>query len=247
MSDVPTTSTTTFRVRAYELDPTGRVPVQTLCNYLQEAAGNHASALGLSVEQLLARGLTWFLARLHLEIDAYPALGSSVAVETWPSGEDGLYATRDYVWHDADGTPMGRGTSAWLLVDVNRRRPVRIPDYVSALRVPDRSAGVGPVSSRLNPPATPTHRSEIGVRYGDLDVNHHANNVHYVGWAIEALPVEVIEARRLASLEIHFRAETTVGDVIVSEAQEIAEGEYLHRLVRRADGRDVALARTRWR
>src|SRR3990172_1102587 len=96
--------TETFEVRASETDPTGFASVPAICNYLQEVASNHAQALGVSVEQLTAQGLTWVLARLHVELDAYPAWREPVRVETWPAGLHGRYAVREFLIHDGRGS-----------------------------------------------------------------------------------------------------------------------------------------------
>ena len=53
--------TEAFPVRAYEADVNGTLSIAHLCNYLQEAAGNHARSLGVSVEQLQELDLTWML------------------------------------------------------------------------------------------------------------------------------------------------------------------------------------------
>ena len=242
--------TETFRVRAYETDPSASASVPSICNYLQEAASNHANSLGVSVEQLTGQNLTWVLSRLHVEMDAYPQWRQTVRVETWPSGENGLYATREFVIYDeADERVLGRGTSAWLLIDVARRRPIRIPDFVTAIRLPERGRVLPDTFDRLPAlPADAPHARTIRVRYSDLDLNRHANNVCYVAWALETLPVSLLESHRLTSLEVHFRAETAEGDVVEARAATVDAPEltFLHRLDRASDGREVAVARTRW-
>lgn len=238
----------TFRIRAYETDPSGAASVPTICNLLQESASNHARALGVSVEQLTAQNVTWVLARLHVEMDAYPTWRETVHVETWPSGIEGLYATREFVVTGGAGEPLGRGTSAWLLIDVDRRRPVRIPEAITAIRRPARGRVLADAFEKLPAPATVDHTFTVQVRYGDLDLNRHANNVHYLAWALEALPRPILEDYRLTSLEVHFRAETADGDVVASQVGRAGADEpvFHHRLVREADGREVVLARTRW-
>jgi medium-chain acyl-[acyl-carrier-protein] hydrolase len=240
--------TEAFRVRAYETDPTGSASVPTLCNYLQEAASNHAQALGVSVEQMTEQNLTWVLARLHVEVDAYPRWRQTVHVETWPSGENGLYATREFLFTCGDGRALGRGTSAWLLIDVARRRPLRIPAFVSAIRLSDRGRVMPDTFERLPTLTRADHAYTRRVRYSDLDLNLHVNNVRYVAWALETLPHEMLETHCLVSLEVHFRGETADGDEVAAEAQQLAgpEPAFLHRLVRTSDGREAALARTRW-
>ena len=42
---------------------------------MMETAGRHAEKLGVGVRDLHAKGLTWVLARLHVEIASIPAAG----------------------------------------------------------------------------------------------------------------------------------------------------------------------------
>lgn len=243
----PRTWSETFHVRSYETDPTGTASLPAICNYLQEIAGNHAGALGVSVEHLTDQNLTWVLTRLHVEMDRYPAWRDDLHIETWPSGENGLYATREFLLTDVDGQPLGRATSAWLLIDLARRRPVRIPAFVSEIRLPHRTRPLPDDFPRLPAPAEADHTHQVTVRYGDVDMNRHTNNVRYVTWAVDALPQEVLERQRIAALEVHFRAETVYGDALLVEtaATDDETPAYLHRITRPDDGREVALARTR--
>ena len=61
--------TESFRVHSYEVDARGTTPIHTICNYLQETAGNHARALGVSAESMHARGLAWVLGHLVVDIE----------------------------------------------------------------------------------------------------------------------------------------------------------------------------------
>lgn len=241
--------TETFHVRTYEADPSGCASMQVLCNYLQEAAANHAQRLGVSVEHLVDQQQTWVLAYLRVEVETYPRWRDAVHVETWPSGENGLYATREFLLRGHDDRPLGRATSAWLLLDLERRRPLRISERVREIRVPARPRPLpGPIP-RLQGPSQAEYEQSFHVRYSDLDMNRHVNNVRYIDWAVESAAREAAQDLRLQAVEISFRAETRYGDAVLAQAQQ-AEHEdgilFLHRLAHAGDGREVALAKTRW-
>ena len=77
-----------FRVRFNEADATGAATVQTLGNWLQEAADQNARELGWAREQLQARHLFWALTGLRLVLSRYPRWRETAAVTTWPAGAD---------------------------------------------------------------------------------------------------------------------------------------------------------------
>ena len=117
-----------FCVRAYESGVSNQVTLPALCNYLQEAAGNHARALGLGIHELQDAGFTWMLARLHLAIHRYAAWRETVHLRTWPAGVRGrLTALRDFRMTDDAGETVLLGVSEWLYVEAAAQRIVRLP------------------------------------------------------------------------------------------------------------------------
>jgi len=236
-----------FKVRAYEVDVWGRASVLTVCNWLQEVAGNHATHLGWGIEDLQARGSTWLLSRLHLRVKRLPPWREEVRVETWPAGVHRLWAVREFRIHGADGGEVGVATSGWMVVNLASRRLVR-----PAAELAEAGRGMPPraIEDEFEKLPTVGHGAfsrTIEVRTADLDINRHANNVSVVGWALEALPLEALEGRQLVGLEVEFRGETKGGDCVTSEAEPADAATFVHRLVREGDGREVAAARSRWR
>jgi medium-chain acyl-[acyl-carrier-protein] hydrolase len=245
----PSVWTEGFRVRAYEVDARGRASVPAIANWMQEAAGNHATALGWAVDELHRKGLTWVLSRLHLRLHHQPAWREEVQVSTWPTGAQRLFALRDFRLTGAQARELGIATTGWLLLDLAGRRPTRPPEAVAELGRTSPARAITDPFEKLPELSGADVEEALVVRFADLDMNRHANNVSVIGWALEAVPGEVLWGSSLAELEIEFRAEALYGDRITSQVQE-APGEplaFLHRLVREADGREIARARTVWR
>jgi acyl-ACP thioesterase len=252
-----------FRVYSYEVDERGQAPIQTMCNYLQETAGNHARALGFSAESMHARGLAWVLARLDVEVDREPTWGHTISVETWHSGVHGLYTTREFVLRDDAGCQIGRAASSWIIINLERRRVTRPPKDLLAVKTSPRGRTLpdtfsSPPDDTLpqasSSPSGDLHRV-ITVRESDLDLNRHVNNARYAAWAVEALPLGLRTSSRLTKLELRFCAESTRGDTISTDARPdpaFTSGDgalttdFVHRLARVGDDQALALARTHW-
>lgn len=240
-----------FRVRSYEIDPAGLLTLPTLCNYFQETAGNHATAYDLATDHLLAGGIAWVLARLQVEVDRYPAWREDITVETWPSALDGLYAQRDFTATDADGQILARATSQWFVMDVARRRPIRLPPAVAEIERPDRPHALEPDRAPLASLEVAECERLFSVRRHDLDLNQHVNNVRYVEWALEAVPDAVRDAHRPCRLDVHFRAESVFGETIRSACAALPPSDdglvLSHEVTRQGDERLLARARSVWR
>ena len=252
-----------YRVRAYETDPSGRASIASLCNYLQEAAANHARDLGVSVEQLQERNSTWVLSRLRVRVESYPTWREEILVETWPSGIERLFATRDFIVTGRDGTIVARAVSWWLMIDVESRRPQRPSEFIASLELADRPRALIESASILSeqdadapfPDADAPLRDsdapslEIRVRYGDLDVNGHANNVRYIEWALEAVPHDVLQSLHVVELDVVFKAEAVFGDPVQVSAESVRGDDvvFAHAIRSSADGRYLAGLITTWR
>ncbi len=246
-SHVPVWSET-FRVRAYEVDATGRASVPALCNWLQESAGNHATSLGWGVEGLHARGLTWVLSRLHLRLAGRPGWRDDVVVSTWPAGVQRLYALREFRVAGPAGAELAVATTAWLLVSVSSLRPTRLPEELEEIARGTPGRALDDPFDKLPELSHPEFEVALDVRGADLDMNRHANNVSLIAAALEPLPESVGGGRLLAELEIEFRAEALHADRLRSQAQCVDGGEwrYLHRLAQERDGREIVRARSWW-
>ena len=239
-----------FKVRSYELSPNRELSITSLCDYLQEAAGRHARHLGASIDHLAENDLTWVLARLDLAFEGLPRWRDDVVVETWPSRMRGFVARREFLVRQGDRI-AARATSAWLVIDLHRRRPARLTSELLGMEVPDRPPALsGAVDSlpklETEAESLPTER-KLEVGYGDLDINRHVNHVKYVDWALESLPADFHENHRPAGLEADFRSEVHYPAEVVARARVIRSTEgatVLHQLV--SGGKAAARLRTRW-
>ncbi|MEM1057257.1 MAG: acyl-ACP thioesterase domain-containing protein [Bacteroidota bacterium] len=243
----PLVWTEAFRVRAYEVGPGDLATPLSVVNYFQEAAGVHARALGIERFDLGEAGAAWVLARLAVSFGRLPRWRESVTVETWPSGRDGLRATRDLLLKDADDAILARARTVWFVLDLARRRPARLPPAVLDIEPPDRDDALA-LESSPTPPADPDSSRTFDLRRSDLDRNEHANNARFVDWALEA--VDRAPAR-LVSVDIAFKEEAVFGDTVVSEAgavgtRAVGTGAVSHAIFRQSDRHLLATARTRW-
>jgi len=238
-----------FRIRNHEIGPDGHLTIQSLFNYLVEAAGNHAAKLGVSLTDLFAQGQTWVLSRLHLKMERYPSWPATVQVETWPSAREDLYALRDFRFTESGGSEFGVASSSWMIIDLRSRRPTKIPAKYEDFVDPERGRAL--VSEYRRLPEVDRHDGEttFQVRLSDLDINRHVYAIHYINWAIESLPAKVRNGCFLGELEVGYRAESVYGDRVVARCQVTESGggyQAIHNLRHAENGKEFTRLVTRW-
>lgn len=117
-----------FKVHTYEVDPAGILTMDSLCQFVQEAASSHADKLGFGVEYLLGNRRTWVLSRLAVETYRPVKLGETLQITTWPSGSEKLFYIRDFVIQTDSGEDIGKGQSYWLFIDTEKEGRYLLPE-----------------------------------------------------------------------------------------------------------------------
>lgn len=255
----------TYKVHTYELDRQQKVSIRGICSFLIDTAGEHVHELGYTIPQLLEQNRSWFFSRFLIRMQEYPGWQEKITVETWPSGSRKLLYLRD--WRLFSGQQLiGQATSGWLMIDMLKRRPLRpesYPEWGTFIHPERTIPHVFGKLPELDHDLDPSGQQEFTVRFGDVDINGHANYLKHIEWVLESIPPEVRVEEEIAEMEIHFLSEANFGEKIITRSLRNGETdifpvsnspvsspkgtEYHHSLVRRQDGVEVARARTVWR
>ena len=224
-----------FKIRSSEIDANQFATLPAICTLLQEVAGNHAHQLNFDITDLQEDKLTWVLHRLNIEMERFPKWREEITIQTWPSSGDGLRAYRDFIILDEHGQKIGHCISYWLMMNIETRRPTRIPKNILAM-APAESEHVLAVDKPDYPEIEhPDQSAPFKVRKTDLDLNQHVNNVRYIEWALSSLP----EGIRVHKLDIQFMAESTMGDIDIAEHKQVSaargKSTYIHQIIRESD------------
>jgi medium-chain acyl-[acyl-carrier-protein] hydrolase len=245
-----------FSIHTYESDFEGRARLVSLLNFLQDAAGEHATLLGWSVLDLFKKNMTWVLSRYHVRVLRYPAWGERLEVLTWPSGRHGFFALRDFDVSDGGGKTVLVGTTSWMVIHTGRKQPVKLDELFTSNVFLEKRA-LRDDFAPLPPVGEAEREVPFRVEMGHLDLNKHVNNAVYIQWALEALPEDVLSRRRPVEVEVSYRAEAFYGDTVVSRVLSAprpapTEGDrgagpvFLHQIVNPSTGAELARLRTRW-
>lgn len=203
--------TESFKVRTWDVDRSDRITIAAIYNYCQEVAGNHATLLGVGTAYMQANGIVWILARMSALLDRRPASGSELVVRTWPRGTDRLFAMRDYELADTAGAVLGRGRSAWMVVDAASFRPRRPEAVAQGLPTNEGRDSLADGALPIKAPEGLALAARREVAYSDIDYNNHMNNARYAQWVQDAIDPEALAGSGRMRLDINYLAEMKPG------------------------------------
>uniref|UniRef100_A0A5B7AT67 Acyl-[acyl-carrier-protein] hydrolase n=1 Tax=Davidia involucrata TaxID=16924 RepID=A0A5B7AT67_DAVIN len=267
----------TFVIRSYEIGPDKTATMETLMNLLQETALNHVTSSGLAgngfgaTREMSLRKLIWVVTRINIQVDKYSSWGDVVDVDTWvdTTGKNGM--RRDWIIRDYNTQKIiTRATSTWVIMNRETRRLSKIPDevrkevqpfYLNRAAIPTADTDSEKIE-KLTDETAETIRSGLAPRWSDMDANQHVNNVKYIGWILESVPLNVLEDYNLTSMTLEYRRECRQSNVLESltsmNARVAAEDsnfltnhskaelESTHLLRMQADKAEIVRARSVW-
>ncbi len=239
MPDTITKHSQTFTVRASEVGAVEKITLPALCALFQEVAGNHAEMLHFGIPDLHKKKLTWVLHRMDIQVERYPQWQEEITIETWPAAGDKLRAYRNYRVLDEEGNQIAVCLSYWMMINIETRKPARMPKEVLELRLADAPQVLPVKKDRLSPFEDAEIAKKFMVRSSDLDINEHVNNTRLIAWVMETFESE--KAYLVKNLDILFLKEAKLGDLITSEQKNDERQTFRHQLKNR-DGEVIALA-----
>ncbi|CAL0319833.1 unnamed protein product [Lupinus luteus] len=264
-----------FAIRSYEIGPDKTATMETLMNFLQETALNHVTSSGIggdgfgATREMSLRKLIWVVTRIQVQVQRYSKWGDEIEIDTWvnAAGKNGM--RRDWIIRDHYTKEIiTRATSTWVIMNRETRRLSKIPCEVKQELVPFYLNRIAVASDekdcekidKLTDETAERIRSGMAPRWNDMDANQHVNNVKYIGWILESVPIEVLEDFNMTSMTLEFRRECRQSNLLESittpTARVIGESnnsinrkpdlQYTHMLRLQDNKSDVVRARTEW-
>jgi acyl-ACP thioesterase len=225
------TFTVRRNVRLADMDHRGRLRLDALARYLQDAAIDDVRETGWGLPEHL-----WFIRRIEVEIEAPFLEDTAVELVTWSSGMAAIAAGRRWSVHgDAGG--HAEVDSVWIHLGPDGR-PARIESF----GVYADAAGGRRVSTKIELPTPPSDAIAVEwpLRSTDIDLHDHVNNAVHWQAVEDRLVARGFDLRRPLGARLDYGDPLSLGDVV--ELAEWTEGG-VYSLVFAVDGRAKAYAR----
>jgi len=236
----PSTATVAYRARFDECGPDANLRASALLRWAQDIAWIHSERLGFGRDWYVERGLAWVVRGLALTVVEPIRMGASVDVTTSVPAFRKVMARRRTEVRAADGTLAAWADTDWVMTDIARAMPTRVPDLFPTL-FPLAEQSFEP--TRVAPSAVPrsASRRAITVRPHEVDPMVHANNATYLDWLDEALrdgPAAGVLSSLPRVYRLEYLLQAALGAELVGVGWQADDGSARYHLLD-ADGRDV--------
>ena len=199
-----------------------------LSNLFQLTAAKHSDLGGMSYFEMQENNQAWVLSRMRLEIEHLPLWHEEVEVKTWIESLDGVRSVRN-IQMIQDGKPIAGASSLWVVLNTEKKRPDGIAiNHDHLTKHPDLKATQKDYD-RVDLNIKTKKIADYKVKYSDLDIVKHVNNVKYLEWCLDYIPVEILENNGIKALDLNYLNELNYQDEVSIEISEIIENSiYLY-------------------
>ena len=248
MSRSPVATERNYNIHYYEVDIHKRVLITSIIDYLGDMAMYQSETLGVGIDHLKENKMAWVLYKWDITMESYPLLNETINIKTFAHSFRKFYAYRKYEINDAQGNRIGNASSVWILINTDRRRPIRISkDMCEAYGIDDNNGNALEIEDIQDIDTIHEERS-FQVRYSDIDTNMHVNNVKYVAWALETVPKDIVLDYKLKNIKVTYEKETTYGETIKVSTEVIREKDKIicrHKIINDT-GTELTLLESTW-
>lgn len=208
-----------FEISFLQCMPNGLLRHTELCNLFQITAGYHAELGGLSFTDMQLHNQAWVLSRMRVEIEKLPKWRDTVTVKTWIVDLQGSRSVRALeMWHN--GRKLAASLTYWAVLNTKLRKSEALAlPHEHFEKYPDHLPTAESFRQIELSGALETG-GEHAVKFSDLDIVNHANNVKYLEWCLDRCNVKKIMRQQLSSFDMNYLREAKLGDIISINSSE---------------------------
>ena len=145
---------------------------------LEDVACMHSEIAGFGLFNRDKTKKTWLLLNWKIEVIKRPLYNDVITVQTWSRGMDRYYAYRDFKVLDKDNNIIIKGTSKWIFVDIDKRKPVKILDEVGEAYFPENISILEDNSmNKIIPPNDIISSINYKITKNMIDINNHLHTI----------------------------------------------------------------------
>ncbi len=237
-----------YEIHYHETDFRRKVWIYRLMNYFDDIVLEQSNLIGFGLDFFEKNSLIWVLLNWDIKIIKLPSYQDKVLVRTFPYSMKKCYGYRKYEIRNSIGENIVTADTAWIFLDRNTMRPLRVPENICTAYGIVKDEGESLAMDKINSPDRDDMEKDFFVRYSDIDGNQHVNNVSYVEWALETVPMDLLLNYDPLNIKISYKKESKYGDAVRSISEININGssaDCRHKITDK-NGVDLCLLQTIW-
>ena len=199
-------------VTSIDVDNHLNLKVSSIFKFMQMVSTNHSEELHIGQKDTIDQGICWVLIRMKVEIYKYPKMNDEIIVATHPGEIDRFLFPRFYEIYDKKGNLLIAGSSIWVLVNMSTRRVVVKPFEGRTFKGETCKDDI-PLPEKIELGELPKYEDRK-VRYNDIDLNGHLNNVKYIEYIVDTRSKEFYDEYQIESVIVNYDKEVREGQTI---------------------------------
>lgn len=238
-----------YEIHYYEVDSKLRCKLSSIIDFICDVGTQQSEHFGGGIEYCTKNNCAWVFYKYDISVHRYPMFGETISITTQPVGFKKFYGLRKYIIKDVENNIIGEASALFFLINIQKRRPMRIQKEQYDIYGVDGDINYDISMDKIERIDDEQYHKEFNIRYSDIDSNNHVNNVKYVEWAIEAVPLEVVNNYILKRIKVNFEKETIYGDKISASAtlKEINDINLKsYHTIRNSKGDEITLIEADW-
>lgn len=203
-----------YRIGLDDIGVDNRATNRSFLKIMQDIAALHSEYIGYGLLDLETNQRGWMILDWKIKVIDRPLYNTELKVDTWSRKIDRLCAYRDFNIEDKDSNKVAIATSRWILVNTERRRPVKITKELEDLYQLELDKSV--FDEEIEPIQYEGHifKKEYSAQRRDIDINGHMNNLAYLDMAYEIIPENIYKTKVFNNIRITYKKEIIYGEKV---------------------------------
>ncbi len=202
------------KISVHEFDFNNKLKVNSLFNYIQDIAAEHAEKLQVGRKDLEKHDIFWVLSWIKVRITDYPKFGESIKIRTWPKRKHRLFSLRDLIMYKENDEEFVRASMAWLLVNSKTMRATSLETLPIPVNYHSSEDALTETPEKIPALKEKELVFKKKIKYSDIDVNQHVNNAKYVEFLLDSFSKEQFRDSEIKEITLSFLAEAKFGNEI---------------------------------
>lgn len=194
-------------------DPSGKLKYPDLGNLLQLTAAEHAEMGGISFTDMQAHQQAWVLSRMRIEIEKMPRWKETIVIKTWIISLENSRSIRAMEIY-LNGKKIIGVESFWAVFNTQSRRPENLALPHDHFEKYSNHRGTALPFTKIELPQESNLLATHQVKWSDLDIVNHVNNVKYLEWCLDAVSIQCSKSAGINTIEMNFLNELNLHDEV---------------------------------